>query len=343
MPSSPRFSSSPRRIATAVDWRTRPLRRRARLAYDLAAAPLRRADVALFHEFSPAPAGGGHQFLRGLSRELRRRGLRVEENRISRGTAACLCNSFNFDFERLRAFVRRDCRMVHRVDGPIGGYRGGDDGSDHRIWEINQELADATVFQSRYSLEAHRELGLEFRDPVVVPNAADPEIFHARGRTLFSRGRPVRLITTSWSDNVNKGAETIARLERELDWSRCEYTWVGHSPVEFERIRRVDPVPSSELADLLRSHDVFVTASLHDPCSNALLEALACGLPALYVDSGGHGELVGEGGLPFSRVDEVPALLEQVVERYESFQKGIRVPVLSEVAARYLEVLGVGP
>ena len=48
-------------------------------------------------------------------------------------TRACLFNSFNFDFARVRRFARRDCRMVHRVDGPIGAYRGFDDGTDARI------------------------------------------------------------------------------------------------------------------------------------------------------------------------------------------------------------------
>ena len=54
------------------------------------------------------------------SRELERRGLAVEVNRISAGTTACLFNSFNFDFRRLRRFARDDVRFVHRVDGPIG-------------------------------------------------------------------------------------------------------------------------------------------------------------------------------------------------------------------------------
>ena len=77
------------------------------------------ADVALFHEFAPPPTGGGHQFLRALVSELERRGLTVEVNRISAGTRACLFNSFNFDFRRLRRFARDDVRFVHRVDGPI--------------------------------------------------------------------------------------------------------------------------------------------------------------------------------------------------------------------------------
>ena len=91
------------------------------------------ADVALFHEFAPAPSGGGHQFLRALTHELDGRGLAVELNRISGRTPACLFNSFNFDSGRLRRFAERGARMVHRVDGPISAYRGFDDGTDARI------------------------------------------------------------------------------------------------------------------------------------------------------------------------------------------------------------------
>ena len=97
---------------------------------------------------------------------------------MSRDTTACLFNSFNFDFARLRRFARDDVRMVHRVDGPVGVYRGFDDGTDDRIAALNGALADATILQSRYSLEKHLELGFDLRAPVVIPNAVDPAIFH---------------------------------------------------------------------------------------------------------------------------------------------------------------------
>src|SRR3954452_21863308 len=136
------------------------------------------ADLSVFHEYVPPPSGGGHQIVRALSLELERRGLVLETNRISRGTRTCLFNSFNFDASRLRRFAREDVRMVHRVDGPIGVYRGFDDGTDKQIVDINHALADATIFQSRYSLDRHRELGFELRNPAVIPNAVDPAIFH---------------------------------------------------------------------------------------------------------------------------------------------------------------------
>lgn len=318
-----------------------PRYRRLRLTVDKVIARFQQADISLFHTFAPPPAGGGHQFMRALWGEFERRGLRVENNTISGTTRACLYNSFNFDFDRLRQMYRAGCRMVHRVDGPIGVYRGHDDGTDHRIWQINQELADATIFQSNYSLQKHLELGMQFADPQVIYNTPDPDIFHPRGRIPFDRQRKLRLISTSWSDNPNKGAVTYHWLEQHLDWERFDYTFVGRSPIRFERIRMLDPLPPPQLADLLRQHDIFITASQHDPCSNALLEALACGLPALYLQSGGHPELVGNAGYGFAAPEEIPALLEQVVTNYEVCLAHINVPSLSEVADRYLAVLGM--
>jgi glycosyltransferase involved in cell wall biosynthesis len=300
-----------------------------------------RADLALFHELAPAPAGGGHQFIRGLVRELEGRGLEVELNRISGATPACLFNSFNFDFARLRRFSGRGARMVHRVDGPIGVYRGFDDGTDERIADVNAELAQATVFQSRFSLDAHRELGYELREPVVIPNAVDAAIFHPPDVCEPLEGRKARVIATSWSDNPRKGGETLAWLDRHLDHARFEVTFAGRAPAVFERIRVVGPLDSRALAELLRTQDAYLAPSFDDPCSNALLEALACGLPAAYRDSGGHPELVGDGGLPFREDAELPDVLDRLVAELELRRAAIAIQPLEWVADRYLEVLGV--
>lgn len=298
-----------------------------------------RYDLAIFHEFHAPPYGGGNQFLLALRGELERRGLAIEVGRVSGGTPACLYNSFNFDFSRLHRFRRDGLRMVHRVDGPIGVYRGFDDGTDRRILEIN-ELAEATILQSRYSLEKHRELGLTLRNPVVIPNTVDPAIFHPPAAHEPLDGRRVRVIATSWSDNPRKGGELLAWLDRHLDFDTFELTFAGRTQQKFERIRLVEPLPSQPLAELLRAQDLYLAPSRDDPCSNALLEALASGLPAAFLRSGGHPELVGDAGIGFDDAEEVPAVLSRLVDEHEQRRATIRVPALGDVVDRYLEVLG---
>jgi glycosyltransferase involved in cell wall biosynthesis len=295
-----------------------------------------RSDVAVFHEFHQPPYGGGNQFLLALVGEFERRGLTIETNRVSGSTPACLYNSFNFDFARLRRFAREGVRMVHRVDGPIGVYRGFDDGTDRRIVVINS-LADATILQSHYSLEKHEELGLELRNPTVIHNTVDPSIFHPPpARPQHER---LRIITTSWSDNPRKGADVLMWLDAHLDFDAYELTFAGRTQIPLKRIRRVEPLPSTQLADLLRAHDVFLAPSHDDPCSNALLEGLACGLPAAFRRSGGHPELVGDAGVGFESPEELPGLFARLRAELEQRRAAIRVPSLAQVADRYLDVL----
>jgi glycosyltransferase involved in cell wall biosynthesis len=302
---------------------------------------LARPDVAIAHTFRKPPYGGSNQFLIALRGELERRDLRVAANLVTRRTRACVINSYVFDERALRRMLHPGCRVVHRLDGPLSVYRGFDNGTDEYLSRVNLELADVTVFQSRYSLDACRALGLEFREPRVIPNAVDPAIFHPPAVRAPLDGRPVRLITTSWSDNPNKGAATLARLEELLDPARFELTFVGRSQVSFRRIRVVPPVGSERVADLLREHDAFVMPSRHESCSNALLEALACGLPAAYVASGGNAELVGEAGIPFADDEDAAPAVERLAAELEERRARISIPSLAEVTDRYLEVMGL--
>jgi glycosyltransferase involved in cell wall biosynthesis len=314
----------------------RALRRRLATERDLVASRRSRSDVAVFHEFHRPPYGGGNQFLLALVGELRQRNLTVETNRISGATPACLYNSFNFDFARLRRFARDDVRLVHRVDGPVGVYRGFDDGTDTRIAAIN-ELADATILQSRFSLEKHRELGLELRNPIVVHNAVDPAIFYPPQQR--STSERLRIVATSWSANPRKGGDVLEWLDRNLDFDAYEVTFAGNTKQSFRRIRVVAPLASQPLADLLRAHDVFLAPSRDDPCSNALLEGLACGLPAAFRRSGGHPELVGDAGFGFEEPEELPDVLARLRDELDDRRARIHVPALADVADRYLGAL----
>ena len=302
-----------------------------------------RPQLTIDYRFRPSPYGGSNQFLTALRDEVRRRGIRVSAGAVGPTTRACLVHSYLVDVDELKAALPRECRVVHRVDGPVSLYRGRDDGADRRIAEINEGLAQATIFQSRWSLDAHRELGLDLREPIVIPNAVDPRIFYPPREREQLAGRRVRVIATSWSDNPRKGAGTFDWLARAADSSRYEFTFVGRSTEPLDGVRIVPPVGSGELAKVLRRHDIYVAPSIDDPCSNALLEALACGLPALYARSGGHPELVGEAGIPFELRDELPAALDELVGEFDERRSRISITPLATVTDAYLRVLRLAP
>jgi glycosyltransferase involved in cell wall biosynthesis len=336
-------SSALRRVLRPAVRRARRVAWRARVEREAWQARARSLDLALFHDFALPPAGGGNQTLRAIVGELERRGVRVGINVVSPDTRAILFNSFNFDFDRLELLARRvpSARLVHRVGAVTSLYRGFDDGTDERVAEINARLADATIAISHATVDMYRSIGIDLVEPRVVYNGCDDKTFNASGRTAFDRGRRIRVIATSWSDNPRKGGPTYRWLEDNLDWNRYELTFVGRTQERFTRARHVPPVPSHELAELLRSHDIYVTATEYDAYSNALVEALSCGLPAIYLESGGSGEAVKDAGFAYRDRAEIPALLDRLVDEFEQRQRAIDLPTLGQVADGYLEALGL--
>jgi glycosyltransferase involved in cell wall biosynthesis len=300
----------------------------------------RRLRVGLWHRFFKPPYGGGNQFMLALRKALQGRGISVSENRTESGIDALLVNSIHFDMERFRRQTPRgSVPVLHRIDGPIHLIRGFDREKDESCFRLNEEYADVTVLQSAWTYERIVEMGYKPVRPVIIHNAADPDIFHPPQGERLAMNRKVRLISTSWSGNPRKGGSIYKWIEAHLDWERFEYTFVGSVSEHFERIQHIPPVDSESLASILRQQDIFITASENDPCSNAVTEALSCSLPVLYLNDGGHPELVGHGGLPFSNTEEIPSRLDTLVEHQEIFRRLIVAPSLDDVADRYLSIL----
>ena len=176
-------------------------------------------------------------------------------------------------------------------------------------------------------------------EPHLISNTVDPSIFHPPDERDPLEGRRVRVIASSWSDNANKGGDVLAWLDHHLDHARYELTFAGRTDEVFEHVRVLGPLATEPLAAELRRSDVYLAPSRNDPCSNALLEALASGLPAVYRNSGGHPELVGDAGVPFADAEETAAALDRLVAELEERRSAIRLTRIDEVADRYVEVL----
>jgi glycosyltransferase involved in cell wall biosynthesis len=94
-------------------------------------------------------------------------------------------------------------------------------------------------------------------------------------------------------------------------------------------------MPSPKLADELRRHDLFITASVSDPCSNSLIEAMHCGLPAVVKNSGGHPEILGNGGELFNGPEDIIRKIEKVSDNLYDYSKNISVPNMNEISQKY--------
>ena len=118
----------------------------------------------------------------------RGRGLAVEANRISGGTPACLFNSFNFDFDRLRTIRTR--RLPHgaprrRPDRRVSRLRRrhGRGGSPRSTQSSPTRPCSSRATASRSTSSS----GSSCATPVVIRNAVDPAIFHPPDATDVGR------------------------------------------------------------------------------------------------------------------------------------------------------------
>lgn len=290
--------------------------------------------IHICYQTRNAPFGGGNQFLKALKKKLEEHSSCIE----SAADADCiLFSSFEYTLEAAalkRSFPEKT--FVHRIDGPLRLYNRPSDPRDAVANAANAAIADATIFQSRWSREKNLELGFKPVLPdTVIMNAPDPSVFFPPSRTVGDGGK-IRLIAASWSSNWKKGFQIYRWLDENLDFGRYEMTFVGNSPVQFRNIKALKPLSSADLADLLRQSDIFITASENDPCSNSLIEAMHCGLPALALKSGGHPEIIGGAGRLFEKPGEIPQLLEEITGDYAAFRAAISLPSLDSVTADYV-------
>ena len=295
--------------------------------------------IGLWSEFNKPPYGGGDQFMFALRHALQRQGVRVVCNRMTSAIDVHICSSAWFDrqmFEQVEPFG--PIRMVHLIDEPTEFYHGKDSIEIERILEINRRWASATVFQSAWCFRNMAENGLAFIRPMIIRNAADPEHFYPPSQRVPSKGRKVRIISISWSDNPLKGESIYKWLDEHFDTDRFEYTYVSRIRQEFRNIRYVPYQDSRHLGDLLRQQDLYITAVCNEPSSDALLETMACGLPALYLHQGGYREIVEFGGLPFDGKEDLLTQLDLLAGNLDAYRSCIWLQTIDEIAKRYIEL-----
>ena len=230
--------------------------------------------------------------------------------------------------------------FIQRMDGPISLYSSNIDKRDLLVYILNKYIADGTIFQSNYSFLENKKNGLKMiTDYLIIINAPDAKYFNKIGKNKFTVNNKIKLVASSWSKHWKKGFSTYQWIDNNLDFSVFEMTFIGQTPLKFKNIIHIKPLMKEQLSQEIKKHDIFITASQNDSCSNALIEAMHCGLPSIGLNSGGHPEIIGDGGGIFSKDDEIVPLLYLIANNYSSYQNNIKLPKINHVAEKYLEYL----
>ena len=215
--------------------------------------------------------------------------------------------------------ARKGPVLVHRVDGVPKLNRGHETRAD-QVQPAANRLTDHTIFQTMFCRTSFaEECGLAPKSWRIIKNAADPRVFFPNPNVIKKDG-PLRLAAVSWSSNPRKGFATIADVSR---LPGVEVTFVGNwcPEVDPANVRLSGVLMAEELAEVLRSSHAMLHAAWNEPCSNAIVEAMACGLPIVYRDSGGNRELAGDYGVPLT--DDLSEVIEALLRDYSYLRQRV--------------------
>ena len=299
---------------------------------------MRLPSVHIVWEFTDNPWGGGNQFLKALKKQFIQQDIYRDDPEQA---DVILFNGHQFQKRALQLKRKYPSKIfVHRIDGPMSLTRGkAGVPTDRKIFYCNNWIADGTIFQSEWSQKESARQGKKNtnRFEACIINAPDPDIFHPPvQRNASITDSRTQLIATSWSSNPKKGFDIYHFLDLNLDFSRYTMTFVGNTDAPFTNITTIGPQPSIQLAKLLRTHDIFIAASLVESCSNSFLEALHCGLPAVARNSSSYPELLNGNGVLFEGENDIIEQINHVASHLNKFRAERNTIHINDITDRYL-------
>lgn len=234
------------------------------------------------------------------------------EKRIGCSVVYALSNTPYLSSLALKVLRWRQVPLVLNQNGVYySGWFDGDWKAKNREMARAWHAADYVFCQSEFCRDcADRFLGKRSGPTEILFNAVDINHFSPLSEeALLHRRRttPVFLLTGKIDDHMFYRVEATVRgfhkafldgLDADLRLSG----WMSPSVTEMtcrlvrklgieNRVTLTGRYRQEDAPDIYRAGDIYIMLKHNDPCPNTVIEALSCGLPVLYSDSGGVPEL----------------------------------------------------
>lgn len=256
--------------------------------------------------------GGMVSFLHKFSAGAQTRGITVTTDPHDWPYQAALVIGGTRDLASLYEIKRRGLPIVQRLDGlnwiqrvrPISlkhSLRA--EYGNQLLAGIRRFAADRIVYQSVFSQRWwEQRFGRLGKPGTVVHNGVDLALYSPGGERPPGVYR-LLVVEASMGGGYESGLENAVRLAEMLaarGWPMellvagevdptLQAGWTARSRVP---IRWAGLVKAEQIPALDRSAHLLFSADIHPACPNAVIEALACGLPVVSFDTGSLAELV---------------------------------------------------
>ena len=220
-----------------------------------------------------------------------------------------LSNAPYLPYGALQVFKDNKIPIVHNQNGVFyPGWYNGDYKKKNEKMSLSYHMADYVFYQSEFCKKcADLFLGTREGKGEILYNAIDVQLFRPKKNKYNGKIRILMTGKISYHlfyriDNALKSF-ALAR-KKGLD---CEFILAGwldsQSKMLTEKLvqklnisgsfRYLGPYDQVDAPAIYQNSDIYIMNKFKDPCPNTVIEAMSCGVPVLYINSGGVPELVG--------------------------------------------------
>ena len=292
--------------------------------------------VSIGTNIKDGPWGGGNLFAINLKNHLHSKGFQVVNNLddddidiilITEPRRTSESSAFtHIDVQKYLKFINSETLVMHRINEC-------DERKNTKYlnkYMINaNKVADYTVFVSTWLKNLYENQGIGTKNNHVILAGANKEIFNNENYIPWDGSEEMRIVTHHWGANWNKGFDIYVELDKLISskkWkNKISFTYIGNLPknFEFKNTKVIMPLSGKDLAEAIKKNHIYLTASINEPSGNHHIEGAQCGLPLLYINSGGIPEYCSGFGEIFDKYNfeqKLEKLMHEYLENLENMK-----------------------
>ncbi|OUW38377.1 MAG: hypothetical protein CBD44_01015 [Flavobacteriaceae bacterium TMED184] len=313
--------------------------------------------ISIGTNIKDGPWGGGNLFAINLRNFLLSKGHTVVTNLddndidiilITEPRKTSESSAFtHIDVKNYLNLINSDALVVHRINEC--DERKNTNFVNRYLIEANK-IADYTVFVSSWLKNLYVNQGISKKNNHVLLAGANKDIFNPENKVNWEQIEKLKIVTHHWGANWNKGFEIYSHLDTLLAkdyWKdKIEFTYIGNLPKNFtfQNTKHIQPLSGNNLANEIKKNHLYITGSLNEPSGNHHIEASQCGLPVMYINSGGVEEYCKGFGVEYTN-SNIEEKIHYVLNNYGMLSKKMsKYPFSSDLMSKdflnlFLEML----
>ena len=288
--------------------------------------------ISIGTKIQDGPWGGGNLFAINFSEYLRNNGHEVVFNLsdddidiilLTEPRKTSPSSAFtNFDVVNYLNYINNDALVVHRIN-ECDEHK--DTNYINKYISYANQCADATIYVSKWIKGLYDNFDeMKNKPNNVIYAGANEKIFNSSKFKPWKGKEKIKIVTHHWSNNWNKGFDVYKKIDELLEQdefqNNFEFNFIGRLPdgFKFKNVNLIEPLSGLDLAQELKNNHLYITGSINEPSGNHHIEAAQCGLPLMYIDSGGIGEYCENFGLEYN-LENLEEKLYELKNNYSYF------------------------